>query len=121
MEGAKKEARCAMRESLNFNFYIDSNGFDSLPHLSVILGHVVPPLKEIAFTERQKRILRERSLNLDALNVVNLLLRSVVAPVSQILKRGEWVNENVFGGKLLNYEMMFTAVETKAAAKAKNC
>lgn len=91
---------------------------DSLPHLSLILGQIVPPPSLLNVSERQKRVLRELNLDVDALNVVNLLRTSAVAPIPQKRKRGEWVDENYSGGVLLSYDMMVAAVKAKADAKA---
>ncbi|KAE9016194.1 hypothetical protein PR003_g9846 [Phytophthora rubi] len=91
---------------------------DSLPHLSLILGQIVPPPSLLNVPERQKRVLRELNLDVDALNVVNLLRTSAVAPIPQKRKRGEWVDENYSGGALLSYDMMVAAVKAKADAKA---
>ncbi|KAG6974983.1 hypothetical protein JG688_00002784 [Phytophthora aleatoria] len=90
---------------------------DTLPHLSIVIGQTAPTPGRLEVTERQMRVLRERDLNLDALNVVNLLARSVVTPAPQKRKRGEWVDENYSGGELLNYEMILAAVKATIALK----
>ncbi|KAE8897004.1 hypothetical protein PF003_g18919 [Phytophthora fragariae] len=92
---------------------------DELPHLSIILSQKAPHSNLLHVTERQKGVLRELDLNVDALNVVNLLSSTVVAPQAQKRKRGDWVDENYSGGQLLSYEMMVNAASAKAASIAK--
>ncbi|KAG6945713.1 hypothetical protein JG688_00016423 [Phytophthora aleatoria] len=91
---------------------------DTQPHLAIIIGQVASPTARLEITERQKRVLCKRDLNLDALNVVNLLSASVAAPIPQKRAQGEWVDENYSGGALLSYDMIRVAVKTKSNAKA---
>ncbi|KAE8876377.1 hypothetical protein PF005_g19301 [Phytophthora fragariae] len=92
---------------------------DELPHLSIILSQKAPLSNLLQVTERQKRVLRELDLNVDALNVVSLLSSTMVAPQAQKRKRGDWVNENYSGGQLLSYDMMDNAASAKTAPIAK--
>ncbi|KAE9116775.1 hypothetical protein PF005_g9599 [Phytophthora fragariae] len=92
---------------------------DELPHLSIILSQKAPLSHLLQVTERQKRVLRELDLNVDALNVVNLLSSTVVAPQAQKRKRGDWVEENYSGGQLLSYDMMVNAASAKSSSIAK--
>ncbi|KAE9108577.1 hypothetical protein PF007_g12607 [Phytophthora fragariae] len=64
---------------------------DELPHLSIILSQKAPLSNLLHVTESQKRVRRELDLNVDALNVVNLLSSTVVAPQAQKRKRGDWL------------------------------
>lgn len=92
---------------------------DTMPHVAVILGQVASPLgQQLQVAERHKRFPRERNLNVDALNVVNLLSASTVAPVPQKREKGEWLDETFSGGVLLIYEMMLAAVKAKEDAAA---
>ncbi|KAE9253665.1 hypothetical protein PF004_g1408 [Phytophthora fragariae] len=57
------------------------------------------------------------NFDVDALNVVNLLRTSAVAPIPQKRKRREWVAENYSRGVLPSYDMMAAAVKAKADVK----
>lgn len=85
---------------------------------SLIWGHNTAATVRLVVTERQKRALRERDLNLNALSAVNLLSSALPAPTPQKRTRGEWVDENCSGGELLSYDMMLAAAKVKATVKA---
>ncbi|KAG3069242.1 hypothetical protein PI124_g21538 [Phytophthora idaei] len=67
-------------------------------------------------SERQKRVLRELDLNIDALNVVNLLSSLTEAPRPQKRKRGKWIDDRYTDGDLLDYDMLLAAEKAKEAA-----
>ncbi|KAL4110981.1 hypothetical protein PRIC1_002665 [Phytophthora ramorum] len=90
---------------------------DTLPHVTVVVGQKIPPPRLLEVSDRQKRVLRELDLNVDALNVVNLLSSFTAAPLPQKRKRGYWIDNRYVDGGLLDYDMLHAA-EAKAAAIA---
>ncbi|KAJ8507950.1 hypothetical protein ON010_g18917 [Phytophthora cinnamomi] len=82
------------------------------------MGQNGQPSQRVEVSERQRRVLRELDVNVDALNVVNLLSRHTVAPKQAKRKRGKYLDERHVDGDLLDYDMFVAAEEAKTAAKA---
>ncbi|KAG6615853.1 DNA binding protein [Phytophthora cinnamomi] len=74
---------------------------------------------ELASTRynRQRRYPDRRDPNIDALNVVNIALRSSVTPTTKKRMSGTYVDENLSGGVLLTHEEMLEALHRKKKAK----
>ncbi|KAF1790187.1 hypothetical protein GQ600_2624 [Phytophthora cactorum] len=87
---------------------------ETLPHIAIIKGQKTPPSWMFEVSKRQKRVLRELDLNIDALNVFNLL--SSFTPRPQKRKRGKWIDDRYTDGDWLDYDMLLAAEKAKEAA-----
>ncbi|KAF1791106.1 hypothetical protein GQ600_20238 [Phytophthora cactorum] len=87
-------------------------------HIAIIKGQATSPPRMFEVSERQKRVLQELDLNIDALNVVNLLSSLTEAPRPQKWKRGKWIDDRYTDGDLLDYDMLLAA--EKAAVGGAN-
>ncbi|KAE8897572.1 hypothetical protein PF005_g29689 [Phytophthora fragariae] len=67
-------------------------------------------------TERVQAAMKRRRLSLDTLHVARLSLAMLVEPAVRPRPKGDFVDANVSGGKLLTYEEMEATVKSKAAA-----
>ncbi|KAE8989650.1 hypothetical protein PR001_g21717 [Phytophthora rubi] len=86
----------------------------SLLHHAVVVPHV----EAVRVSERQQRDLERKRLNLDALNVVNIAVRSSATPKTKGRMKGTYVDEKFSGGVLLTHAEMLAALERKKTAKA---
>ncbi|KAE8885828.1 hypothetical protein PF008_g381 [Phytophthora fragariae] len=86
----------------------------SLLHHAVAVPHV----EAVRVSERQQRDLERKGLNLDALNVVNIAVRSSATPKTKGRMKGTYVDEKFSGGVLLTHAEMLAALERKKTTKA---
>ncbi|KAE8992659.1 hypothetical protein PR002_g20469 [Phytophthora rubi] len=90
----------------------------SLRHHAVVVPHV----EALRVSERQQRDLERKGLNLDALNGVNIVVRSSATPKTKSRLKGTYVDENFSGGVLLTHAEMLAGLERKKTVKAdKEC
>ncbi|KAE8895107.1 hypothetical protein PF005_g1357 [Phytophthora fragariae] len=77
---------------------------------------VVPQVELLDVTDRQRRQLGCRGLNVDALNVANIAVRTSVTPASKKRSGGTYVDEQFLGGVLLTHTEMLDALLGKKRA-----
>ncbi|KAF4035618.1 hypothetical protein GN244_ATG12282 [Phytophthora infestans] len=80
-----------------------------LPHHAAVVPHV----RTLQLSERQRKRLERQGLDLDALELVNLVARETYTPQQSKRKRGAFVDERHSGGVLLTHGQMLEALKKK--------
>ncbi|GMG16689.1 unnamed protein product [Phytophthora fragariaefolia] len=92
---------------------VPSTDKKTLRHHAVILPHV----EILKVSKRQQHCLKRRGVNMDALNVVNIAVRSSITPATKGRDKGTYVDERFSGGVLLTHDEMLASLEEKKDTK----